>query len=252
MKSKEKKIEKIEKLAGMIQCSLLKANVTESEIKQLCKDAIKYKFGGVCVNPFYIKLCKEILTKAKSKAKVIGVVGYPLGCNKTETKIFEARQCINDGADELDVVMNISAFKSGKYGFVKEEIKKIVSAAKAAAAKAAKKDIIVKIIIETGYLTREEIIKACKIVKQAGADFVKSGTGWSKPAEPQTISLMRKVVGKGKGLGIKAAGGIRTASQMLALIKAGANIIGTSSGKAIIEELKKLKNLDPASLLEEI
>lgn len=212
------------KLSKYIDYSLLKADITESDIKMLCKNAKMLDVHAVCINPCYVRLCENLLKK--TKIAVIGVIGYPLGQNKTETKVFEAKKCFHDGADEIDIVMNISAFKSKKYDYVLKELKAIVNVAK----KLKKKS---KVIIEASYLTDSEIKKASLIVLKSRADFVKTGTGFAKPTTVKEIKLIRSVV-KGE-IGIKAAGGIRSRGQALSMIKAGAARIGTSYAEKILK-----------------
>ncbi len=216
-----------ERLAGMIDYSLLRANATAGEIKRICAEAKKYGFNSVCINPDYIRLAKAEL--AGSDVGVTAVLAYPLGATLPVVKAFEAMEYVSAGADELDMVMNIGAFKSGDYKLVEKEIGWVADVAKRT-----KEDTVVKVIIETGFLKDNEIAIASKMVKKAGADFVKSGTGWGKGATAKDIKLIRKAVGK--KFGVKAAGGIATAKQALELMAAGANRIGTSSAVKIMEE----------------
>ena len=212
------------KLSKYIDYSFLKATSTENEIKELCKNAKKLDVHAVCVNPHYVTLCKKSLKN--TNIAVIGVVGYPLGQNLTETKVFEAQRCFRDGADEIDIVMNIGAFKSKKYDLALKDIKAVVGVAK----KLKKKS---KVIIEAGYLTGDEIEKAASIVLKSGADFAKTGTGYAKPATVEQVRVIKSVV-KDK-LGIKAAGGIGTKQKAIALINAGATRIGTSHAAEILK-----------------
>lgn len=212
-------------IAKLIDYSLLKADATEKQVRGLCISAKKYNVNSVCINPCHVKYAKKII--GKSKVKVACVVGYPLGANLAETKVFEAGKAIEQGADELDVVMNIGLFKSKKYDFVLKELKQIVSSAKKI-----KKTVKIKIIIETGMLTNDEIKKASVLVLKSGADFVKTGTGWSKGATVEDVKLIKSAV-NGK-IGIKAAGGIKTREQAEALARAGATRLGTSHTEAIL------------------
>ena len=220
-------------LAKTIDYSLLKADVTPAEIEEACKQAKKWGFNSVCLNPCYIGLASKLLKG--SGVKVTAVLAYPLGATPSEIKTIEAKRYVKAGADELDMVMNLGEFKAGNYRFVEDDIKGVVTAARLVGKKLGKR-ITVKVIIETGLLTNEEIGLASKLVKRTGADFVKSGTGWGEPATPHDVRLIRKAVGK--QFGIKAAGGIRNAEQVFELLKAGATRIGTSAALEIMRELE--------------
>ena len=216
------------RLAKLIDHTLLKPDATEDDITRLCKEAKKYGFWSVCVNPAYVSLATKILRG--SNVKVCSVVGFPLGANVSEVKAFEAEKAINDGASEIDMVINIGGLKSHDYELVERDIHKVVERAKAL-----RKDTIVKVIIETGLLTEDEKVLACRLVKEAGADFVKTSTGLnSSGATIHDVKLLRKTVGP--NFGVKASGGIKTYRNAIELVKAGANRIGTSSGVAIIGE----------------
>ncbi len=217
-----------EQLAGMIDYSLLRAEATADQVKAICGEAKKYGFNSVCINPIYTKLARSAL--GESEVRVTAVLAYPLGATLPVVKAFEAMEYVSAGADELDMVMNIGAFKAGDYDLVEKEIGWVVDAAKLT-----REGTVVKVIIETGLLSDKEIPVASKLVKKAGADFVKSGTGWGKGATVEDIRIIRTAVGK--RFGVKAAGGITTAKQALALIAAGANRIGTSSAVKIVEAL---------------
>ena len=218
-------------IAKYIDHTNLKPYTTRDDIVRLCDEAIKYNFYAVCVNPYRVKLAKNYLREKNADVKVASVIGFPLGATPTEVKVFEAKKALEDGADELDMVMNIGALKDGDYEYVKNDIAGVVKVAHGRGAK-------VKVIIETCYLTEEEKVKACELAKEAGADFVKTSTGFGTGgATVEDVRLMRKVVGQ--GMGVKAAGGIRTYEQALAMIKAGANRIGTSSGVKIVEGVPK-------------
>ena len=205
-----------------IDHTLLSANATTSEIKKLCVEAIDHKFYAVCVNSSRVKYAKEIL--AESEVKLAATIGFPLGASSTISKITEAEKAIADGADEIDMVMNVGFFRDGKYELVQKEIANI------------KKTIgsnILKVIIETCYLTDEEIAVASELVLKAGADFVKTSTGFgSRGASLQDVKIMKKVVGD--KVKIKASGGIRDAETAKEYIKMGVDRIGTSSGIKII------------------
>lgn len=209
-----------------IDHTLLKANATDEAITKLCDEALKYDFASVCVNPGYVKFCSEKL--ANSDVKVCTVIGFPLGATSTESKVFETKQAVKDGAKEIDMVINVSRLHEHDDDFVLNEIKKIRKACKG---------LVLKVIIETCLLTDEEKVRACKLSKKAKADFVKTSTGFSTGgATVEDVKLMRKTVGK--KMHVKASGGIRDAKTFLAMIKAGADRIGASSGVQIIEELK--------------
>jgi deoxyribose-phosphate aldolase len=216
-----------EQLAKLIDHTLLKPDATKDDINRLCEEAKKYGFWSVCVNPTYVSLATEIL--AETDVKVCSVVGFPLGANTPEVKALEAERAVNDGASEIDMVINIGALKSGHYELVEEDIRKVVERAKA------RRDTVVKVIIEAGLLTEDEKVLACRLVKESGADFVKTSTGLNAPgATVHDVKLMRSVVGS--DFGVKASGGIRTYHDAAKFVEAGANRIGTSSGVAIIGE----------------
>ena len=216
-----------EQLAKLIDHTLLKPNATKDEIKRLCEEAMKHSFWSVCVNPTYVSLATDIL--GGTEVKVCSVVGFPLGANTSEMKALEAEKATKDGASEIDMVINIGALKSRDYEIVKRDIREVVEHAKA------RKDIVVKVIIETGLLTEEEKVIASRLVKESGADFVKTSTGFNAPgANVHDVKLIRETVGP--DFGLKASGGIRTYRDAVKLIEAGANRIGTSSGIAIVGE----------------
>ncbi|WP_100066167.1 deoxyribose-phosphate aldolase [Miniphocaeibacter massiliensis] len=201
----------------------LKADATEEEIDRLCKEAIEYDFASVCVNGSYVKLAYEKLNN--TNVEVCTVIGFPLGAMTTESKVFETKNAIQNGAREIDMVINIGKIKSRKYPYVKDEIREIVEASKDRA--------LVKVIIETCLLTEEEKVKVCELAMEAGADFVKTSTGFSiGGATVDDVKLMKEIVGD--KVKIKASGGIKTREDAIDMIKAGASRIGTSSGIGII------------------
>lgn len=211
--------------SSYIDHTLLKANATEKDIKQLCKEAKEYEFFSVCINPCFVKCAKKSLKG--SNVKVCTVIGFPLGANETKVKLFEAKKAIADGADEIDVVFNIGKFKEKKYAYVGKELAKIVNLCA--------KKIIVKVIVETCYLTKEEILKACELVCECGADYIKTSTGYGVDgAKVEDVKLMKEAC-KDK-LKIKASGGIRTLAQVEQFVLVGAQRIGTSSGINIVKE----------------
>lgn len=221
-----------EELAKMIDHTKLSPYKAEGSLKRLCDEAKSYRFYSVCVNPYYTKFCAEQLES--EDIAICTVVGFPLGQNTSETKSFEAEKAIEDGADEIDMVMNIAAFKDEKYDVVKDDIGAVVDAAG---------ENLVKVIIETGYLTYEEVTKASELVKEAGADFVKSSTGFGPyGANIPHIHLMREAVGE--DFGVKAAGGIYDFRDTLRMIAAGATRIGTSAGVKIIDSYEWAKHTD--------
>ncbi len=212
-------------IARYIDHTNLRAYATEDDIIRLCDEAKEYGFYAVCVNPYRVRLAKERLEG--TDVKVASVIGFPLGATPTDVKVFEAKKALEDGADELDMVINIGALKDGDYEYVRKDIEEVVKVAR-------EKGAIVKVIIETCYLTDEEKVKACELAKEAGAHFVKTSTGFGTGgATVEDVRLMRKVVGP--EMGVKAAGGIRTYEQAVAMIEAGATRIGTSSGVKIVE-----------------
>jgi len=215
-----------EQLAKIIDSTLVRATATKSDVEKLCKEAIKYGFGCVVVNPTYVKIASHLLER--SNVKVCSTVGFPFGVALPEIKALEAVKAVEDGASELDMVINLGALKSHDYELVKRDITSVVDV------KRLSEDVIVKVIIETSQLTTEEKITACRLAKEAGADFVKTSTGLlGKGATVEDVKLMRQVVGS--GMGVKASGGIRTYADAVAMIEAGANRVGTSTAAAIIE-----------------
>jgi deoxyribose-phosphate aldolase len=216
-------------LARMIDHTLLKPEATRSEIEMLCAEAIRYQFASVCINPSYVKLCAQLLHN--SDIRVCTVIGFPLGATSSEAKSFETEQVIKDGAREIDMVMNIGMLKSGEYEYVEQDIIAVVSVAH-------RNRVLTKVVIETGLLTDEEKVKACALVKHAGADFVKTSTGFaSSGATTGDVALIRKIVGP--DVGVKASGGVRSREQALALIASGANRIGASASVQIVTGKKK-------------
>ena len=212
------------KLSKYIDHTLLKADARKADIEKLCKEAIENDFMSVCVNPAYIKDCKELLKG--SDVLVCTVIGFPLGMMTTEAKVFETKNAIEIGVDEVDMVINIGRLKDHDLHYVTNEIHQI---------KEACGDRTLKVIIETCLLSDEEKVDACKCIMEAGADFVKTSTGFSKAgATFEDIELFKRTVGD-KCL-IKAAGGIKTHDDMLKMIALGANRIGTSSGVRLIQE----------------
>lgn len=210
-------------LAAMIDHTLLKPDATAEQIVQLCREAMKYGFWSVCVNPYWVPLAKRTLNR--SEVKICTVIGFPLGATATRSKSAEAAEAIEAGASEVDMVLNIGALKSGDLPAVAGDIAAVVQTAGSSA--------LVKVILETGFLTSSEKEIACRLSLEAGADFVKTSTGFGPGgATVADIQLMRNVVGPAKG--VKASGGVRDVATALAMIAAGASRIGTSSGIAII------------------
>ena len=212
-------------LARRIDHTLLKPDATADQIAQLCFEARKYHFASVCVNPTYVKLCSDLLKG--TDVKVCTVIGFPLGATSTEVKAFETQNAIEHGATEIDMVINIGALKAGDNDLVAKDIREVVKVAHNSGA-------IVKVIIETALLTDEEKIVACLLAKEAGADFVKTSTGFSSGgATVHDVALMRKAVGP--ELGVKAAGGIHSQEEAKQMIAAGATRLGASAGVKIIQ-----------------
>lgn len=208
--------------AKLIDHTLLKPDATVDDIFTLCNEAKEYHFMSVCVNPHFVPFAKTYLENID--VKVCTVIGFPLGATFTKIKLAETKLALEQGADEIDMVINIGMLKATQYDYVKEEIALI---------KQLCKDHVLKVIIETCLLTDEEKVKACLLAKEAGADFVKTSTGFSKGgATVQDVKLMRQTVGN--EMGVKASGGIRTHEDLLKMVEAGANRIGTSAGKNII------------------
>ncbi len=213
----------IDELASMIDHTRLKPETKQGKIKQLCEEAITYNFAAVCINPSYVEYAAELLKN--SSVDVCCVIGFPLGATLLKVKAFETQEAVRLGAQEVDMVINVGALRDKNYELVKSDIEAVVSAAKGA---------VVKVILETGLLIDEEKRQACLICKEAGADFVKTSTGFGPMgATPHDVKLLRETVGP--SMGVKAAGGIRSFKDALRMIDAGANRLGTSSGIAILE-----------------
>ena len=226
-----------EQLAKTIDQTLLRPTATVREVQGLCVTAKKNHFAAVVVNPSYISLAKRLL--GGSDVKICSVVGYPMGANTIETKVFEAKDNIKKGADELDVVINFGMIKSGNLDYLEREISIIVSVIRREQMAEYNKHINIKIVIEAGALVKDEIIRICKIVGESGSDFIKTATGFgTRGVELDDVRLIREVVTR--NIGVKAAGGIRTFKDAQALVDAGATRLGTSSGLNIIEEYSEL------------
>jgi|SRR5690625_3009925 len=211
-------------IARMIDHTLLKPESTKDQIIALCKEAKQHHFASVCVNPHWVNVAADELKN--TQVGITTVIGFPLGANNTFVKIAETRDALASGATEIDMVMNIGAMKSGDYETVKKDIEGVVLAAKGQA--------IVKVIIETGFLTNEEKKKACMISKMAGADFVKTSTGFGPGcATPEDVALMRETVGP--DIGVKASACVRDLDTARKVVAAGASRIGASAGVKIIK-----------------
>ncbi|MBT2598283.1 MULTISPECIES: deoxyribose-phosphate aldolase [Oceanobacillus] len=210
-------------LAKYIDHTQLKPETTKESIVKIVEEAKQHEFASVCVNPHWVSYCHNELKD--TPVKVCTVIGFPLGATSTETKIFETKQAITDGATEVDMVINVGELKSNNDEFVEKDIRAVVEAAKGKA--------LTKVIIETSLLTEDEKVRACKLAKNAEADYVKTSTGFSGGgATVEDIRLMRETVGP--EMGVKASGGVRDLEQTKAMIEAGATRIGASSGVAII------------------
>ena len=215
------------KTAKYIDHTLLKPDARREDIVRLCEEALRYDFASVCVNPSRIETAAEILQG--SDVKVCCVIGFPLGAMSTAAKVFEASDAVTRGAQEIDMVLNIGFIKDGNDAAVTEEIRAVKNAVGSR---------VLKVIIETCLLDEAEIVRACRDSVDGGADYVKTSTGFSAGgAKTEDVALMRKTVGSRAG--VKASGGIRTPEAFRAMIEAGANRIGTSSGAAIVEALEQ-------------
>jgi deoxyribose-phosphate aldolase len=215
-------------IARLIDHTLLKPEATADQIKKLCAEAREHEFASVCVNPWWVPVAAREL--AGSPVKVCTVIGFPLGANATATKQFEAENAIRAGAKEVDMVINVGALRSGDLAGVKADIQAVAEAAHEGGA-------ILKVIIETALLTDEQKVTACKLSMEAGADFVKTSTGFaSGGATAEDVALMRKTVGP--DIGVKASGGVRSLADLEKMVAAGATRIGTSSGAAILANAK--------------
>lgn len=220
----------MENIAQYIDHTVLNADALKTDIEKICKEAMEYNFKTVCIQPYWVPYAKELL--ADSEVGITTVIGFPLGANSSEIKAAEAKQAIADGATEVDMVINIGALKGEDYDTVLTDIKTVVAAAAGQA--------VVKVIIETSLLTKPEKVRACELAKEAGADFVKTSTGFSTGgATLDDVRLMRATVGP--EMGVKASGGVRTHEDAIAMIEVGATRIGASSGIAIVEGAKKVE-----------
>lgn len=218
-----------EGLAALIDHTLLKPEATMEQILNLCREAMEYRFASVCVNPAWVPVCLEQL--ANTGVAVCSVVGFPLGASTTENKVIEAEELVSMGVKEIDMVLNIGKLKDKQYVYVFEEIQQVADICRKG---------IVKVILETCLLTREEIIAACILAKEAGAKFVKTSTGFNKSgAVAEDVSLMRRSVGR--EMGVKAAGGIRDTAAALDMLRAGADRIGSSAGPALVAGLTTIR-----------
>ncbi len=213
------------KMNQRIEHTILKPDTMESDIKKLCEEAIEHGFFGVCVPPYFVKLASIILKD--SSVKIVTVAGFPLGYNTTPAKVEEARKAMDEGAHEIDMVMNIAALKNNDLNFVQNDIQSVATLVQLKGCK-------LKVIIETALLSNDEKVKACEICAKVGVDFVKTSTGFaSSGAKLKDIELMRKNLPA--NIKIKASGGIKTKEQAKDLVKAGADRLGTSSGPDLIE-----------------
>jgi len=213
-------------LARLIDHTLLKPEATAHDVEQLCAEALEYSFASVCVNPTWVPLCARLCRG--SVVKVCTVIGFPLGATSTPAKAFETEQALRDGAQEVDMVINVGLLKSGAYDAVQADITAVAAAARRARA-------LSKVIIETALLTDDEKVKACVLARKAGADFVKTSTGFAKGgATAGDVALMRRVVGS--AMGVKASGGVRSREDALAMVRSGADRIGASASVKIVAE----------------
>jgi deoxyribose-phosphate aldolase len=211
-------------IAALIDHTILKADATPHEIDTVCAEAIRYGFASVCINPSFVSRCKHLLQG--TPVKVCTVIGFPLGASSTASKTDETVHAIHDGAEEIDMVLHVGMLKSGNFDYVLNDIAAVVHAAHS-------RNAIVKVILETSLLNDDEKLTACRLAKEAGADFVKTSTGFSTGgATEHDIAHMRNAVGS--SMGVKASGGIRTREQAQAMITAGANRIGASAGIKIV------------------
>ena len=230
-------------IAKLIDHTLLSPQATQKEITNLCMEAQCFSFASVCVNPFYVKFCSELLND--SPVKVCTVIGFPLGANTTSVKIFEAQTAVKDGADEIDMVINVGKAIENDFDFILNEVKAVKDSLKILESEVSKK-IILKVILETCFLSDFQIVECCKASVSGGADFVKTSTGFASPkssegqllpngAAVHHVQLMRKTVGE--KIGVKASGGIRSYNTLIQMVEAGATRIGTSSGVSIVQSL---------------
>lgn len=214
-------------MAQMIDHTLLKTYASKDDFKKLCEEAEKYHFKMVAINSYPVKMCREFLKD--SPVHVGAAIGFPLGQTTIETKCFETEKAIEEGADEIDYVINVGKVKDGDYEYIHKEMQSITEICR-------KHKILIKVILETCYLNEEEIVKICEIAKDVKPDFVKTSTGFGTAgATVEHVKLMKSVVGD--DVEVKAAGGIRTLDAALAMVEAGATRIGTSAGIAIVEEM---------------
>jgi deoxyribose-phosphate aldolase len=222
-------------IAGMIDHTLLKADATQAEIEALCGEAAEYRFASVCVNPTWVALCARLLRESASDSgaavggvKVCSVVGFPLGATTADTKHYETRRVIFDGAREVDMVINVGALKSGNLRVVERDIESVTAPCREAG-------VLSKVIIEAALLTDDEKIAACTLARAAGADYVKTSTGFGPGgATAADVALMRRVVGE--EMGVKAAGGVRDLEGLEAMVAAGATRVGASAGVRIVQQ----------------
>ena len=213
-------------VAGMIDHTLLKPDATKREIETLCHEAKEFGFASVCVNPTWVATCARLVRG--SSVAVCSVVGFPLGATTADTKQYETRRAIFDGAREIDMVINVGALKSGDLHLVESDIRAVTSACR-------ETNVLSKVIIETALLTDEEKVTACTLAKAAAADFVKTSTGFGPGgATAEDVALMRRIVGE--DMGIKASGGVRTLEGVKAMVAAGATRIGASAGVRIVQQ----------------
>ena len=213
-------------VAGMIDHTLLKPDATKHEIETLCREAKEFGFASVCVNPTWVATCARLVRG--SSVAVCSVVGFPLGATTADTKQYETRRAIFDGAREIDMVINVGALKSGDLHLVESDIRAVTSACR-------ETNVLSKVIIETALLTDEEKVTACTLAKAAAADFVKTSTGFGPGgATAEDVALMRRIVGE--DMGIKASGGVRTLEGVKAMVAAGATRIGASAGVRIVQQ----------------
>ncbi|HLR92026.1 MAG TPA: deoxyribose-phosphate aldolase [Atopostipes sp.] len=220
----------MENIAQYIDHTILNADATKEDIQRICEEAKEYHFKTVCIQPYWVKYAKELLEG--TDVGVTTVIGFPLGANTTDIKVAEAKQALAEGVSDVDMVINIGALKSEDYDTVLEDIQAVVNAVDGKA--------VVKVIIETSLLTKPEKIRASELAKQAGADFVKTSTGFSTGgATLDDVRLMRATVGP--KMGVKASGGVRSYEDAVAMIEVGATRIGASSGIKIVEGAKEVE-----------